>query len=53
MTIEIPNNQTTASGAVREASLRTLLDEHSLDADFQHGLCLDDFVVVDGGDIPL
>lgn len=47
-----PNNQSTAPVALRAASPRILIDVQALDADFQHAICLDDFAIVDGGDIP-
>ena len=50
---QFPNNQSTAPAALRAASPRILLDGQSLDADFQCAVCLDDFTIVDGGDIPL
>ena len=50
---QFPNDQSTAPAALRKASPRILLDGQSLDADFQRAVCLDDFKIVDGGDIPL
>jgi len=50
---QFPNNQSTAPAALRAASPRILLDGRSLDADYQRAVCLDDFTIVDGGDIPL
>jgi agmatinase len=50
---QFPNDQSTAPAALRKASPRILLDGQSLDADFQRAVCLDDFTIVDGGDIPL
>ena len=51
---QFPNDQSTAPAALRnKASPRILLDGQLFDADFQRAVYLDDFTIVDGGDIPL
>ena len=50
---QFPNNQSTAPATLRAASSRILLDEQSLDADFQRAVFLDNYTIVDGGEISL